>query len=103
MEWVEGQMQQLRGSGIVWFDWHMTCSSVAIAVSKFRRYRMVTDHKATNAWVELVLRPIRDLDVMSRFKGVAAFCCLDLPQGDWNMPLADEAHNSFTIFLPFGT
>ena len=103
MEWLESQMQQLQAAGMVRLNRQATCASVAMAVPKGRSYRMVADYRAANAQVELVPWPMPDLEGMaSRFRGVPAFCSLDLLQGYWQMPLAEEAQNLFSIVLPSG-
>ena len=102
-EWLEKQMEQLMLANMVYANPQASCASAAMAVPKGPRYRMVADYRAANAQVELVPWPMPNLEeATAKFRGVPAFCSLDLLQGYWQMPLDPESQELFTIVLPSG-
>lgn len=91
-DWMEDKMQRLVVADMVRPSRHVICSSMATEEPEGRGYRMVAGCRAANAQVELVLRPMPDLEAMvSRFGRVPPFCSLALSQGYWQMPLAEDA------------
>lgn len=61
------------------------------------------DNQAANTQVELVPGPMPDLEVIGvRFRGVPTFFSLGLLQGYSQIPLTEEAQDSFTVVLPSG-
>lgn len=46
MEWLQNQMQKLRGAGMVRFNRHVTCASFVMAVPKWQGFRIVADYRA---------------------------------------------------------
>lgn len=47
-------MRHLQAAGIVQFNRHAACASVAIGVPREERFRMVEDYRTANVQVELV-------------------------------------------------
>ena len=74
-----------------------------MAVPKGYTFRLVSDYKAVNAQVEKSpgVMPNHESG-MRDLLGARFFGKLDLLQGYWQMPLAEEAQEIFTIATPSG-
>lgn len=88
MEWLEARMQLVVAAGMNRCNHHASHSRETMAVPKGLGFRLVSDYRAGNIWMELVPCLTLDLEVMpSWFSRV--FCSMDLLQGYWKMPLTE--------------
>ena len=95
-----------HGIGGVWFDRAEHLGRVGQSShggAKRDTLRLVSDYQAVNSQVEQSpgVMPNQE-DKMREFWGAKCFWKLDLLQGYWQMPLAPEEQEVFTIVTPHG-
>ena len=101
--WLASCVAALLAFGLVFQNLQAGWFSPAMAVPKKDSFRLVSDLKAVNEQVEKspCVMPNQEADMVdllsARFIGK-----LDLLQGYWQMPLAEEAREIFTITTPLG-
>ena len=101
--WLASCMAALMAFGLVFINVQAVWSSPAMAVPKGDSFRLVSDYKAVNEQVEKSpgVMPNQESDMLDLLSA-KFFGKLDLLQGYWQMPLAEEAQEIFTITTPFG-
>ena len=74
-----------------------------MAVPKKGAFGLVSDCRAINMQIEKepVVMPNQEAE-MADLRGATCFGKFDMLQGYWQMPLAAEAHDVFTIATPEG-
>ena len=79
------------------------CASAAVAALKKGGFRLVSDYRAVNKQIEKGPGVIPNQETeMADLRGATCFGKLDMLQGSWQMPLAAEAQEVFTIATPEG-
>lgn len=74
------------------------CASAVVTLSKNNTCRMVVYYRGVNAQVEATTAPIVNLErVDALLTGATAFCTLDLLQGCWQRPLAEDGQELFVM------
>ena len=74
-----------------------------MATPKKGSYRLVSDYRAVNKMVENVPAVMPNQEAsMAKLSNAVCFGSLDMLQGYWQMPLAREAQEIFTIAAPGG-
>ena len=74
-----------------------------MAIPKQNSFRMVGDFRGINDTIESVPGPMpRQEQDVSVMQGATHFCTLDILQGYYQMPLAQDAQELFTIVTPDG-
>ena len=101
--WLAACMTALLAFGLVVRNLQAVWASPAMAVPKKDSFRLVSDYKAVNEQVEKSpgVMPNQESD-MTDLLSARFFGKLDLLQGYWQMPLAEEAREIFTITTPEG-
>ena len=103
MSWLASCVAALLAFGLVFRNLQAVWSSPAMAVPKKDSFRLVSDYKAVNEQVEKSpgVMPNQEADMVDLLSA-RFFGKLDLLQGYWQMPLAEEAREIFTITTSLG-
>ena len=101
--WLASCVAALLAFGFGFRNQQAVWSSPAMAVPNKDSFHLVSDYKAVNEHVEKCpdVMPNQKAD-MAYLLSACFFGRLDLLQGYWQMPLAEEAHEIFTITTPLG-
>ena len=101
--WLASCAAALLVFGLVFRNLQAVWSSPAMAVPKKDSFLVVSDSKAVNEQVEKSqgVMPNQEADMVDLLSG-RFVRKLNLNQGYWQMPLAEEAREIFTITTPFG-
>ena len=99
--WLASWVAVLLAFGLVFGNLQAVWSSPAMAVPKKTSFRLVSDYKAVNERVEKSpgVMPKTEADMVDLLSA-CLFGKLDLLQGCWQRPLAEEAREIFTITTP---
>ena len=101
--WLASCMGALLALGLVYRNLQAVWSSPAMAIPKKDTFRLVSDYAAVNDQVEKSqgVMPNQESDVLDLLSA-KCFGKIDLLQGYWQIPLAEDAQEIFTITTPFG-
>lgn len=96
-------MATLVALGLVYRRLQAVWASAAMATPTKGGYRLVSDYRAVNKQTEKVpsVMPNHEAEMVDLL-GAACFGKLDMLQGYWQMPLAADAQEIFTIATPEG-
>ena len=100
--WLSTCIATLVFLGFVFKNLQAVWASPAMAVPKKDSFRLVSDYSAANAQVEQSPGVMPNHEDMRDLLGAKFFGKLDLLQGYWQMPLAPEAQEVFTMVTPDG-
>ncbi|CAN0193327.1 unnamed protein product, partial [Scytosiphon promiscuus] len=100
--WLASCIAALVAFGLLVHNIQAEWASPAMAVPKRDTFRLVSDYQAVNSLVEQPPGVMPDHEDMKDLLGAKYFGKLDLLQGYWQMPLAPEAPEIFTIATPGG-
>ncbi|MEP0580138.1 MAG: reverse transcriptase domain-containing protein [Marinobacter sp.] len=96
-DWLSKCIAALVFFGFVYHNIQAVWASPAMAVPKKDSFRLVSDYSAVNAQVEKSPGVMPNHEDMGDLLGARFFGKLDLLQGYWQMPLAPEAQDVFTM------
>ena len=100
--WIATCITALLAFGLVFKNIQAVWASPAMAVPKRDTFRLVSDYQAVNAQIEQFPGGMPSQEDMKELLGANCFGKLDLLQGYWQMPLAPDAQEVFTIAAPEG-
>ncbi|CAN0182786.1 unnamed protein product [Scytosiphon promiscuus] len=100
--WLASRIAALVAFGLLVNNIQAVWASPAMAVPKLDTFRLVSDYQAVNSQVEQSPGVMPNHEDMRDLLGAKYFGKLDLLQGYWQMPLAPEAQEIFTIATPEG-
>ena len=96
--WLATCIGTLVALGLVFHNMQAVWTSAAMAAPKKVVSRLVSDHRVVNKQIEKVLGVMPNQEAeMADLRGATYFGKLDMPQGYWQIPLAAEAQEVFTI------
>ena len=101
--WLASCMASLVALGLVFFNMQAVWASAALVIPKKAGFRLVSDYRQVNAQVEQVPAVMPNQEAsMAKLSEARFYGSLDMLQGYWQLPLAPEAQEIFTIATPEG-
>eukprot|EP00752_Nemacystus_decipiens_P002231 g2116.t1 len=103
--WLAACMASLVALGLVFFNLQAVWASAAMVLPKKQpqQFRLVADYRPVNARVEQVPAVMPNQEAsMAKLSEAKYYGSLDMLQGYWQLPLAPEAQELFTISTPDG-